>query len=336
MSIRFDLKVLGMRDDKAFVLNKYLSDLFGEFLRDDSINEIEFNGDENVVFVEDAFGQKHKHIKKGVDFDRMLTFANACAQFNENHIDRNDPILSCLLPGGERAQIIIPPATDKGLISVTIRKPSKVRYSMQDYIGAGALDENFAKLLQDAVQSGKNIVICGETGSGKTTFMKTLIDFIPLSERIITIEDVSEITFYKHENRVKLYYPSEAKPGDSVTSAVLLKSTLRMKPDRILLAEVRGGETYDFLNVVSSGHDGSMTSCHAGSIIGCYNRLVMMAMQNVEARTLGKDMILDVVKSVVDVIVVFKRRGGKRQVIEYLYDGKVYAKNEKGEFECRS
>ena len=96
-----------------------------------------------------------------------------------------------------------------------------------------------------------------------------------------------------------------------------------MKPDRILLAEVRGGETYDFLNVISSGHNGSMTSCHASSIESCYNRLVMMAMQNDMARTIGKDMILDIVKTVIDLIIVFKKHEGKRKVIEYIYDGKV-------------
>lgn len=154
--------------------------------------------------------------------------------------------------------------------------------------------------------------------------MKTLIDFIPSEERIITIEDVEEIKFYQHKNFVQLFYPSEAKSTDAVNSTTLLKSCLRMKPDRILLAELRGGETYDFLNVISSGHNGSMTSCHAGSVKTAYDRLVMMSMQNPQAIALGKDMIMDIVKNVIDMIVVFKRHNGKRQVTEYVCNGEFY------------
>ena len=154
--------------------------------------------------------------------------------------------------------------------------------------------------------------------------MKSLIDFIPVSERLITIEDVEEIKFYEHKNFVQLFYPSEAKSGDFLNSATLLKSCLRMKPDRILLAELRGGETYDFLNVISSGHNGSMTSCHAGSVKTAYDRLVMMSMQNPQAIALGKDMIMDIVKNVIDMIVVFKRHNGKRQVTEYVCNGEFY------------
>ena len=96
-----------------------------------------------------------------------------------------------------------------------------------------------------------------------------------------------------------------------------------MKPDRILLAEVRGAETYDFLNVISSGHNGSMTSCHAGSVESCYNRLVMMSMQNDMARVIGKDLILDIIKNVIDLVIVFKKQNGKRRVVEYSYEGKI-------------
>ena len=148
--------------------------------------------------------------------------------------------------------------------------PSSAQLSrtFYDYIKNGSLDGMTAAVFAEAVKNGKNIVICGETGSGKTTFMKTLIDFIPFTDRVITIENAKEIKFYEHKNYVQLFYPSEAKLGDPVTSSTLLKSCLRMKPDRILLAEVRGGETYDFLNVISSGHNGSMTSCHAACAEG--------------------------------------------------------------------
>lgn len=308
-------------ETKNVVLNKYAKDFFGKYLDDDNINEICYQGG-NLIWFEDVLGNWGSE-ESSMDEQKANSFAQAAASFKNDKIDKTKPIMSCILPTGERVQVVIQPATSRGVVSITIRKPSKVRYKLDDYIRNGSLDGETAAAFAEAVKNGKNIVICGETGSGKTTFMKTLIDFIPFTDRIITIEDVEEIKFYEHKNYIQLFYPSEAKLGDPVTSSTLLKSCLRMKPDRILLAEVRGGETYDFLNVISSGHNGSMTSCHAGSIESCYNRLVMMAMQNDMARTIGKDMILDIVKNVIDLIIVFKKHEGKRKVIEYIYDGKV-------------
>lgn len=310
-------------------LNKYSRNFFGKYLDNDEINEICYQGD-NLIWYEDIDGIWHSEESQNIDLQKALSFAQSAASFKEDKIDKTKPILSCVLPTGERVQIVISPATNNNVVSITIRKPSKVRYSLErNYIGK-SLSIETANLIKNAVKEGKNIVICGETGSGKTTFMKTLIDFIPLDERIITIEDVEEIKFYEHKNYVQLFYPSEAKKGDAVTSETLLKSCLRMKPSRILLAEVRGRETYDFLNVISSGHNGSMTSCHAGSVMSCFNRLIMMSMQNEQARVLGKDLIMDIIRNTIDMIIVFKKENGKRQVTEYLYDNKIYIKNSDG------
>lgn len=308
-------------DLNALVLSKYSKDFFGKYLDDDNINEICYNGG-NTIWIEDTQGNWH-YEEVDINTAKAKAFGQAAASFKEDILDQTKPILSCMLPTGERTQIVIDPATSNGVVSITIRKPSKIRYTLDDYIKMGALNQELADLFSNAVREGKNIVICGETGSGKTTFMKTLIDFIPLTDRIITIEDVEEIKFYEHKNYVQLFYPSEAKIDDAVNSATLLKSCLRMKPDRILLAEVRGAETYDFLNVISSGHNGSMTSCHAGSVESCCNRLVMMAMQNDMARVIGKDMILDIVKNVIDMVIVFKKQNSKRKVIEYSYKGEI-------------
>lgn len=310
----------------SIVLDNLTQKYFGEYLSDDNINEIAYNGG-NVVWTEDISGNWHGHISN-IDFSSALAFGNTAAAFKKDTLDKTKPILSCVLSTGERVQIVIPPASKDGLCSITIRKPSKIRYKIADYLANNSLDESLAQLLKVSIENGKNIIICGETGSGKTTFMKTLIDFIPLEERIITIEDVEEIKFYEHKNFVQLFYPSEAKSTDAVNSTTLLKSCLRMKPSRILLAEVRGAETYDFLNVISSGHNGSMTSCHAGSVKSAYDRLVMMSMQNPQAMALGKDMIMDIVKNVIDMIVVFKREHGKRGVTEYICNGEYYKRDE--------
>ena len=149
--------------------------------------------------------------------------------------------------------------------------------------------------------------------------MKSLIDFIPVSERLITIEDVEEIKFYEHKNFVQLFYPSEAKSGDFLNSATLLKSCLRMKPDRILLAELRGGETYDFLNVLTSGHGGSITSCHAGSSADCFKRLGMMILQNSQGQNIPYEIIQKMLFDVVEVIVHLYAHAGKRHISEIYF-----------------
>ena len=314
--------------DKSAMLDSYVKKYFGKYLDDESINEIAYNGG-NLIWTEDIIGNWVSH-ESELSFSAAQSFANACAAYKNDKIERQKPILSCILSTGERVQIVIPNATKENHISITIRKPSKVRYTIDDYINNGSIDANMANELKIAIENGKNIIICGETGSGKTTFMKTLIDFIPLDERIITIEDVEEIKFWDHKNFVQLFYPSEAKSDSLVNATTLLKSCLRMKPSRILLAEVRGGETYDFLNVISSGHNGSMTSCHAGSVKSAIDRLVMMSMQNTQAQVLGKDMLLDIVSNTIDYIVVFKRLGKKRQVTEYLANGEYFIRNNEG------
>ena len=314
--------------DKSAMLDGYVKKYFGKYLDDESINEIAYNGG-NLIWTEDIIGNWSSH-ESELSFSAAQSFANACAAYKNDNIERQKPILSCILSTGERVQIVIPNATKENHISITIRKPSKVRYTIDDYINNGSIDAKMANELKIAIENGKNIIICGETGSGKTTFMKTLIDFIPLDERIITIEDVEEIKFWDHKNFVQLFYPSEAKSDSLVNATTLLKSCLRMKPSRILLAEVRGGETYDFLNVISSGHNGSMTSCHAGSVKSAIDRLVMMSMQNTQAQVLGKDMLLDIVSNTIDYIVVFKRLGKKRQVTEYLANGEYFIRNNEG------
>ncbi|EOJ7731932.1 ATPase, T2SS/T4P/T4SS family, partial [Campylobacter jejuni] len=198
----------------SITLDKYTQKYFGEFLKDDNINEICYNGD-NKIWVQNSKGL-WESVQTELDFESAGHFATASASFKKDKIDVSRPILSCILVGGERMQIVIPPATKSEHISITIRKPSKTRFKMEDHVKSGLFedlspddkniikpsDEELIKLYKErdyqafiskAVSYGKNIIIAGETGSGKTTFMKTLIDFISLDDRIITIEDVEEI-----------------------------------------------------------------------------------------------------------------------------------------------
>ncbi|RXK13237.1 P-type DNA transfer ATPase VirB11 [Halarcobacter mediterraneus] len=323
-------------------LKKYAKKYFGDFLEDNEILEIAYNGGDSI-FTQNYKGEWKEHITL-LNFDSSFAFATSAASFKEDVIKETKSILSAILVNGERTQIVIPPATKKDIISITIRKPSNTRYTLDDYKKQGMFKEliqikdnetnpkdqellehyekkEIEQFLKKAVEYGKNIVIAGETGSGKTTFMKSLIDFIPEDERIITIEDVEEIKFTKHKNYVQLFYPSEAKEGDFLTSASLLKSCLRMRPDRILLAELRGAETYDFINVLSSGHGGSMTSCHAGSVNETFTRLGLMTLQNPQGQKLPFEIIQKNLKDVIDIVVHMTAHKGKRVITDIYFKG---------------
>ncbi len=323
-------------------LNKYTQTYFGKYLEDDNINEICYNGT-NKIFLQDY--KAVWHIEDTLlDYSKAKAFATAVASYKNDQIKENKPILSAILTTGERVQIIMPIATKKDIISITIRKPSKKRFTLEDYKNDGMFKEvvtktksklskfdeelknyydnnRYKEFITNAVRYGKNIVIAGETGSGKTTFMKSLIDFIPEHERIITIEDVEEIKFYQHQNYVQLFYPSEAKQEDFLNSATLLKSCLRMKPDRILLAELRGAETYDFLNVINSGHNGSITSCHAGSVEETFRRLALMILQNSQGQKLPYDVIQSNLHDSIDIVIHMHAYNGSRNITDIYYKG---------------
>jgi len=329
-----------MKEKRSISLDNLSRTLFQEFLEDDKINEICYNGT-NIIFTQDYKSKWHKHIKN-IEYKQIMAFANAVASFKKDKLEPKKPILSATLSDGERIQIVIPPVTKTDRVSITIRKPSKIRYTMKDYSEQGLFKEivhltenkinpvnaklvklfkesNYEDFIIESVKAGKNIIISGATGSGKTTFMKSLIDFIPSNERLITIEDTEEIIFEAHENYVQLFYPSEAKADDLITSASLLKSCLRMKPDRILLAELRGAETYDFLNVVGSGHNGSMSSCHAGSVEETFTRLAYMVLKNKEGQKIPFNVIENNLKEVIDIVIHMSTHQGKRVITDIYF-----------------
>lgn len=289
----------------------------------DDITEIAVNRPQEVWF--EAQSRWQHAALPALTFDHLESMAIAVAAFSNNNIDRTTPILSAVLPDGARVQFVCPPACETGTLSLTIRKPGKTARTLDDYQRdgyfthlyplTGALSPADTQLLElkahgelqrffeQAVLLEKNIVIAGGTGSGKTTFMKALMACIPHHQRIITIEDVPELFLPNHPNRVHLFYPSEAQPNDPVTSAKLLKSCLRMKPDRIMLAELRGAETFDFINVNASGHGGSITSCHAGSCAMAFERLAMMAMENPRGQALPYEVLMRLLHQTIDIVV---------------------------------
>ena len=293
-------------------------------------------------------------IRRNYDFVHQL--AIAVARYNDNDISDTNPILSAVLPDGERCQFVMPPATVRGTISMTIRRPSMEVRSMRSYaedgffdairpvsheregdaelaalyadihrqdLPAGRLREIRSRFLLRAVELGRVVVVAGSTGSGKTTFMKTLMQAIPAGERIITIEDCPELMYglSGHENRVHLMYSSEGGENAITSASSMMKSCLRMKPDRILLAELRGGETYDWLQSVLSGHAGSITSCHAASCPAVFPYLAMKVMQSPVGKNIPYDEVMACLKSAIDVVVHIQNVRGSRSITGIYYAG---------------
>lgn len=340
--------------DRSTSVNHFLEPL-QPFLDTPEITEIVVNRPGQVYF-ETRAGWQSEAVP-ALTYDHLIKLGVAVAKFaGENVLFQSTvPILSAVLPGGERSQFVMPPACKAGTVSLTIRKPSFDVRTLDTYIADSFFDriqaannlntadgellelykhihnmpranERRASFLKRCVELGKNIVIAGETGSGKTTFMKALMQCIPTNERIITIEDVPELVYGlpKHDNQVNLFYPSEGGANSTVTASSLLRSCLRMKPDRILLAELRGGETFDFLNVCLSGHGGSITSCHAGSCSGVFEYLALKVLQSDTGKTLPYEVIRKLLYLTVDVVVhIHNDREIGRHITEIWFDPSV-------------
>ena len=288
-------------------LDFYKKGMFGDYLGTIGLTEIGVNRPGGVWLK--TYGVWNYVEDSKITYIQCERFCKTLATYNGDHISLTKPLLSATLESGERVQAVRYPACERGTYSITVRVPTDHQIPHTKYIDNGfysevalekkqSVDEQqllylykqkrIAEFMELAVKMGKTIVYAGATGSGKTTYMKTLLAFVPLNIRIITIEDTPEIKFYEHKNYVHLFYPSEASntPGAIVTSAGLLKSCFRMNPDRIFLAEVRGGETWDFYKVVGSGHGGSMTSLHSGSVEEAIDGLIERCYQNAECQML--------------------------------------------------
>jgi type IV secretion system protein VirB11 len=234
---------------------------------------------------------------------------------------------------GQRAQFVIPPACEAGFVSITIRLPSKQLKTLQQYESDGFFDQivevghglseldtrllelraarRYADFFRQAVLGKKNIVVSGATGSGKTTFMKSLVNHIPADERLVTIEDAREL-FIDQPNVVHLLYSKGGQSTSNVTAKSCMEACLRMKPDRIILAELRGDESFYFIRNCASGHPGSITSCHAGSTGQTWDQLALMVKASAEGAGLEFNTIKRLLMMTIDIVVHIKAHGGRR------------------------
>ena len=276
------------------------------------------------------------------DFEWCTRFAKLVANSTQQRIDATAPLLSASLPSGERVQIVMPPATTAGCVAIAIRRPADQVWSIEELSQRGIFrrtlkagrklddtEEELLRLLGSsdyeafmrlAVRSRKNILVSGPTGSGKTTWTKALIREIPSEERLITIEDARELILDGHPNHVRLFYSKDDQGLARVTPKQLLESCLRMKPDRILLAELRAEEAFDYLRNVNSGHPGSITSVHATSAELAFEQLVLLVKQNPGGRELARSDIKSLLYLLIDVVIQFGVERHQRFIKEIWFE----------------
>ncbi|MET9354326.1 CpaF family protein [Streptomyces sp. NPDC006617] len=280
-------------------------------LEDASITEIMVNGPD-AIFVERA-GRVEKLPIRFASHDQLMQTIERIVSTVNRRVDESNPMVDARLPSGERVNVIIPPLSLTGA-TLTIRRFPR-SFTLQELIGLGSLDENMLYLLAGLVQARFNIIVSGATGTGKTTLLNALSGLIPESDRIITIEDSAELQLQQaHVIRLESRPPNVEGQG-RITIRDLVRNSLRMRPDRIVVGEVRGGESLDMLQAMSTGHDGSLATVHANSAEDALMRLQTLAsMSDVEIPFVA---LHDQINSSVDVLIQLTRfADGARRITE--------------------
>ena len=255
-------------------------DILQELIEDESITEIMINGTENI-FVEregKVFVSDRKFLSRGKLEDVIQQMVASCNRI----VNEATPIVDARLEDGSRVNVVLPPIAINGPI-VTIRKFPKHRITMKQLFEMESISQEAADFLVRLVRAKYNIFISGGTGSGKTTFLNVLSDYIPREERLVTIEDNAELQIGGHPNLVRLEARNANVEGNGeITIRDLIRTALRMRPDRIIIGEVRGEEAIDMLQAFNTGHDGSISTAHANSPQDMLSRLETMVLMGME------------------------------------------------------
>lgn len=312
--------------------NPLLDSLFAPFqryLNDAAITEISLNK-AGELWIE-RLGQSTIEQVRDIAFTNsyLRRLGHAIAANSDQHISEENPLLSARLPTGERIQIVFPPASPSG-VALSIRKQVLNELTLDQYETQGAFEQvvlnegktdsglkdllakgDILAFLKEAVYQKKNIIISGGTSTGKTTFTKALLREIPATERLVTIEDTQEL-FPTQPNSLSLVSSKGGQGTAKVTVQDLLEASLRLRPDRILLGELRGAEAYSFLRAINTGHPGSITTIHANTPIKALEQLSLMVMQ--ANLGLEKAEIMELINSIVDIVIQLERINGKRIV----------------------
>jgi len=322
-------------EDGPVYLQAYLAP-FAELLARSDVTDIYVNRP-HELWIETHKGGIERRDVPELDQTMLARLAHQIAAISHQGISREHPLLSATLPDGARVQIVAPPAT-RGPLALAIRKHVAADLSLTDYVEAGAFDEtrrgnaegeedidrklaamldagDIAGMLAVAVCARKNILVSGGTSTGKTTFLNALLREIPADERLILIEDTPELRV-RHENMVGLIAARSALGEAEVGADDLLAASLRMRPDRIILGELRGPEAFAFLRAINTGHPGSMTTVHADSAERAVEQIVLLALQG--GARLNRDDVRHYVRGTVDVFVQLARANGRRHVAEVM------------------
>lgn len=309
------------------MLAEYIEPL-REYMEDEGLTEVVVNRPREI-WTEGREGWR-RHEAPDLSFPHCRQLATLIASYNGKSISADKPVLSAALPNGERVQVIIPPACEPFTVSITIRKPSMIDKTLDELDAEGAFvefadvgdelkpfeheliqlkaEKRIKEFLDLAVRKHRNILIVGKTGSGKTTVTKSLTRSIPAEERLITIEDVHELFLNQHENKVHLFYAREDEGGAKVTPKQALASCLRMKPDRILLAELRGDEAWEFIKSVNTGHPGSISTMHANGAYESFEQLTALIKDSRTGAHLDAAYIRNRLLTTIDVVLFYHQR----------------------------
>ncbi|MBY0336181.1 MAG: P-type DNA transfer ATPase VirB11 [Acetobacteraceae bacterium] len=271
-----------------------------------------------------------------LDFARLDAVATLAAALSQQDVGPERPLCAATLPDGERVQICRPPAVPAGTVSLTIRRPPSGSPALGDLARGGLFGDtrgggaaaaprpaeeqllalhragDWERFFPLAVRARRTVVVAGDTGSGKTSFARALAGLIPADERIVSIEDTSELGALGQRNRVSLFYSKGAQGlARGVGAEELMEAALRMRPDRVLLGELRDGAAFTFVRSVAAGHPGSVTTCHAGSAAGAFDALRLMVKGHGAGRHLLDADVLALLGRMVDVVVHCVREGGR-------------------------
>ena len=314
-----------------------------DILLEMSVNEIIVN-EPGEIWVEKK-GDFRKESMPAFDFTHLMGLARLVAQSTDQLISEEKPLLSATLPNGYRIQIVFPPATEPGKVAISIRKSNEKSFTLDEYDAFGAFSktlttgaqdgqaneqtQHLSELLRDnkikdflkaAVKYKKNIIVSGGTSTGKTTFLGAVLSEIPTHERLITVEDAREIRLSQHPNKLHLISSKGGQGRANVSTQDLIEACLRLRPDRIIVGEIRGSEAFYFLRAINTGHPGSISSLHADNPLMAIEQMKLMVMQ--ASLGMPPEEIKKYIMNLIDIIVQLKRgEKGVRYVSEiYLKD----------------
>lgn len=308
-----------------------------QWLDEPEVTEISVNRAREIWIAKQGEPYMERHDATKLTHEVLLELAQQVATSTEQEVSKEKPLLSAELPNGYRIQFVLPPAAGRNVV-LSIRKPAVLDMSLDDYENKGAFtltnqismleretentlrsvyaNREYGRFLRLAVKLRKNILISAGTDTGKTTLLNAMLKEIPEHERLIIIEDASELR-PPQTNVVRLFYSRGEQGLAQVTAQELCEATLRLRPDRILLGELRGKEAFTYLRTINSGHPGSITTIHSDSPQLAFEQLALMVMQGFPS--IDKSLVIDYVRSIIPIVIQLKRSEGKRYISEIYY-----------------